>query len=61
MRGSRPAVYTYVAHTLQWLKIQVLCSLSIWNVLGMSKVEEKSFEMSQKKFFLIIIEPMIVF
>lgn len=49
--GSRPAVYTYLAHTLQWLKIQALCSLSIWNVLGMSKVEEKSFEVSQKIFF----------
>lgn len=51
MRGPCPAVYTYVAHTLQWLKIQVLCNLSIWNALSMSKVEEKSFEVSQKNFF----------
>lgn len=60
-RSPCPAVYTYVAHTVQYLKIQVLCILSIWNALGMSKVEEKSFEVSRKKIFLIIIEPMIVF
>ena len=51
LRGPCPAVDTYVAHTLQWLKIQVLCNLSIGNALSMSKVEEKSFEVSQKKFF----------
>lgn len=61
MRGPCPAVYTYVAHTLQYLNIQVLCILSIWNALRMSKAEEKSFEVSRKKIFLIIIEPMIVF
>ena len=51
MRGPCLAVYTYVAHSLQYLKIQVLCILSIRNALGMSKVEEKSFEVSQKNFF----------
>ena len=51
MRGPCLAVYTYVAHTLQYLKIQVLCILSIRNALGMSKVEEKSFEVSRKKIY----------
>ena len=50
LRGPCPAVDTYVAHTLQWLKIQVLCNLS--GMLSVCQKWRKNHLKWVKKIFL---------